>query len=94
LLPRYAYSVNGVEMEGTRLALFDPRFTSKIEADEEAARFLARKRMRVYYNPDRPERSVLDPGVPAAGVFMTVVGVAFLGLSVWAWFWVERQLGG
>ncbi len=84
---QYAYQAGGESFTGSRVTLSD--FASSEQADVEhlLARYPAGKTVQIYYDPQNPGSSVLEPGftagmwVPlAVGGLLTVFG---LGLVTW-----------
>jgi len=59
---RYRYSVNGVSHTGDRLRAFGRRHMSREEAEQELALFPVGAKVKVYFDPAKPDSSVLIPG--------------------------------
>lgn len=59
---RYRYSVNGQTYTGTRLRAFGRRHMDEAQAQAELAPFPVGKPVKVFYDPAKPESSVLIPG--------------------------------
>lgn len=59
---RYAYTVDGVAHTGNRLQAFGRRHMTKEEVLKELAPFPVGARVKVFYDPAKPENSVLIPG--------------------------------
>jgi len=59
---RYRYSVNGVSHTGDRLRAFGRRHMSREEAMQELAPFPVGAKVKVYFDPAKPDSSVLIPG--------------------------------
>ena len=79
---RYAYAVNGVTYTGERISFDDPgSYLTYTEGDE----------VTVYYNPDRPERAVLEVGMDRGStVVYLLAGLLVLGCGlvlVWLGRW-------
>ncbi|WP_171016367.1 DUF3592 domain-containing protein [Pseudomonas sp. F(2018)] len=56
---RYSYSVDGVSYSGDRLRIRRNRYSWETNAQRELAEYPVGQRVRVYYNPKEPERSLL-----------------------------------
>ena len=59
---RYRYTVNGQLYTGNRLRAFGYNHSSEAESLKELAPFAPGQPVRVYYDPVKPEVSVLIPG--------------------------------
>ena len=58
---QYAYEVDGVSYNGNRLRIRPNKYSSEKNAQRELAEYPLGQRVRVYYNPKEPERSLLKP---------------------------------
>ena len=58
---QYAYEVDGVSYSGNRLRIRPNKYSSEKNAQRELAEYPLGQRVRVYYNPREPERSLLKP---------------------------------
>lgn len=58
---QYAYEVDGVSYSGNRLRIGPKKHSSEKNAQRELAEYPVGQRVRVYYNPKEPERSLLKP---------------------------------
>ncbi|MBD9423833.1 DUF3592 domain-containing protein [Pseudomonas sp. PDM15] len=56
---QYAYSVDGVSYSGKHLRIRPNQYSSEEHAQQELAEYPVGQRVRVYYNPKEPERSLL-----------------------------------
>ena len=83
----YVYDVNGLQFKGRRITYQRKRGDrSQEHALIVAARYSEGSTTRVYYRPDRPNISVLEPGggrYPIAGSLS--LAVIFLGAAVLVW---------
>jgi hypothetical protein len=59
---RYRYTVNGVSHTGDRLRAFGRQHLMREDVLQELAPFPVGAKVKVYFDPARPERSVLIPG--------------------------------
>jgi len=74
---RYTYTVNDVRYEGGRVS-FDIGGGAWDHAAKDAARYAPGTTVTVYYNPSKPSRAVLEPGMSMAGLLVAVVGASLL----------------
>ena len=58
---QHAYEVDGVSYNGNRLRIQPNKYSSEKNAQRELAEYPLGQRVRVYYNPKEPERSLLKP---------------------------------
>lgn len=75
----YTYNVDGQSYRSSRIT-FDA--VNKLNARETVARYPKGKRIGVFYDPQKPDRAVLEPGADPTGglVFIGLgVGLAFMG---------------
>jgi hypothetical protein len=85
---KYVYSVDGKEYTSSKVRFTEPSsFMDLKDAQRERAKFPVNKEVDVYYNPDNPESSCLEPGgsnilITVAEVFMMliVVGICIFGI--------------
>jgi Protein of unknown function (DUF3592) len=77
----YSYSVGGVRFMSTRIAFHSLARGTRDEAGTIAARYPPGRGLRVLYDPQDPEQSVLEPG-PNPWLFIIAGGV-FSMLAVW-----------
>ena len=76
----YKYQVDGKEYSGDRLAFgFSNR--PKEESKNIVERYPAGAHVPVYYDPDNPEESVLEPGVYALNWLGIVFGIGAIGFA-------------
>lgn len=91
-LIRYSYSVNGREYENDRIS-FDNVSKSREVTELLVAQYPAGTEASVYYQPNSPENSVLQPGIPYRQcAFALVVFVAFGGFGLLALFMKKWEL--
>lgn len=76
LVIAYAYTVGGIEYQGMRFDYAGRNSLSRSHALLQ--KYKVGRRVRVYYDPKRPDRAVLEPGVST----WTVVPVLLGGLVV------------
>jgi Protein of unknown function (DUF3592) len=78
----YAYTVDGVQYQGVR---FDYAGRNSMRRSRELlSEYQVGSRVRVYYDPQRPDRAVLEPGISTWTVVPVLVGglVALISGSV------------
>ncbi len=73
----YEYTANGVQYEGHTIKFGENTYGSKRKADGIAADYAIGKTVIVYYDPQEPERSVLEPGVSGGSYIVLGMGVLF-----------------
>lgn len=76
---QYTYRVDGRSYRSSRIAYGQLEKPASRTVD----RYAEGKRVKVYYNPEKPERSVLEPGTDSIRniVFMAIgAGLVFIGL--------------
>ena len=59
----YAFTLDGECYKGTNYSYVGAVRTSKSRAEKQASRYAKGSKLRVYYNPNEPEKSVVVPGV-------------------------------
>jgi len=77
---RYAFTVDGVEHRGDRLA-FSAWNTGSAAARERIAAYPVGRAVEVAYDPDDPNNAVLEPGVSAGSWGLVAFGATFLGVG-------------
>jgi len=83
----YEYRVNGIAYKNSRVNFQDDRASKK----EIRSQYNVGDALRVYYNPDDPEQSVLQPGARLTSLLMKLFGALFcFGMS--AFFVFSRKL--
>ena len=78
----YTYRIDGVAYEGTRVAFGelgreDPAFAQAI-----VERYPVEQVVDVYYNPNRPNEALLEPGRQGGTWFWTCLGIPFLLMGI------------
>lgn len=71
----YSYTVNGVAYRGDRVRTLLVQHSSKGPASAVARKFFAGATVVVYFDPNKPNSAVLEPGADKA-VFLLACGVA------------------
>ena len=85
---RYRYKVNLVEYESNVIAASAPPFVlgSHKYASTLVNQYQAHNKVNVYYNPDNPEKAVLERAISPSGMLLLLfLGIAILacGLAPW-----------
>lgn len=76
---RYEYLVNGQPFTGDRLKVGHKNFAMTGNLAQTAVeRYPAGARVRVFFNPDKPTQSALEPGVNPAAYVGMIIGLALL----------------
>jgi hypothetical protein len=88
----YQYSVNGTTYTSDNIgwtSRFDA-FSSRNQAEEIVAKFPAGSPIYVFYNPEDPHQSALDPGTDV-GPESIVIGLLLLGAGIYAVWWAVKK---
>ena len=72
-LVRYSYIVHGREREGARLRFFFASARSRGGAEAMLAPYPAGAEVKVRYDPDNPDQSVLEPGKTSARMLLMAI---------------------
>ena len=80
-LVRYSYVVNGREREGSRLRFGYTSARSRGGAEAMLAPYPVGAEVKVRYDPDNPDQSVLEPGKTSANMLFLAIACAFLFLG-------------
>jgi len=79
---RYRYLIDGQQLEGTRLHTLPSELLSGDKAREIQARFPVGAQVSVHYDPEDPQRSLLEPGVALDSELVTDTESATITLIV------------
>ena len=79
----YEYEVAGARLVGKAVNVYSTASTYPSVADEVVARYPLGTTATVYYQPDDPSRSVLEPGAPG-GWLLIVFGAVFSAFGLLA----------
>jgi hypothetical protein len=83
---RYAYEVDGVRLQGTRVQFGEAKHERvKSTAQDAAAQYSPGQAVQVRYDPQRPGESALEPGVAPFWKTRVVFAVTMLALGACAW---------
>lgn len=78
----YRYQVDTVSYENGTIKFGENAYSSRREAEQIAAGYPVGRDVTVYYNPDQPDRSVLEPGVSGGSYIVLGIGVLFLVITL------------
>ena len=79
---QYRYEVDGGGFVGTRVSFHDIASSDPGPAHETVARYPADSVLTVYYDPEDPTRSVLEPGPAGGSSHFFMLGGGFLFVSI------------
>lgn len=80
---RYEFSLKGRTYSGTRQSLDDVGIIKSAElAQREADALPAGRPVQIFYDPNDPGRSLLQPGVPVSGVIGSLFGVLLVAAGL------------
>ena len=78
----YSYDIDGYEYSGHRRSFSDFSSSNRRRAEKIVARYAPGTNMPVYYRPDDPEESVLEPGINLVSVLFLLLPAIFLVIGV------------
>lgn len=78
----YRYEVDGYEYSGDRRSFADYSSSNKRRAEKIVARFASGADVPVYYSPDDPQKSVLEPGINLVSVLFLLLPGIFVVVGV------------
>ena len=78
----YKYEANNLSYENDTIKFGENSYGSNRKADEIAGNYPVGKNVTVYYDPERPERSVLEPGVTGGSYLVLGIGAFFILLTM------------
>ena len=79
---RYEYTVNGVQYSSGKISFGEYRTHSRGPAQAAVDQYPRQAEVVVYYNPDKPEEAVLEPGKMGGIVILFIVGGVFGAVGV------------
>lgn len=78
----YRYQVGNLFYENNTIKFGENAYSSRRRAEQIAATYPVGRGVTVYYNPDQPDRSVLEPGVSAGSYIVLAIGLLFVVVSL------------
>lgn len=78
----YAYTVAGVQYSGHQIKFGENSYSSRRQAEEIAGRYSVGNSVAVYYEPENPQKAILEPGVTAGSYIVFSVGAIFVLVSL------------
>lgn len=78
----YHYEVDGSPYSGTRLSFSDYRSSNRRRAEQIVGRYSPGSVVQVYYSPDDPSESLLEPGVKPMFFLFLLLPLIFIVLGV------------
>lgn len=79
---RYQYAVGETAYRGARVSYGDVRSSSATFAEQVVRRYPVGEPVTVFYMPEQPGESLLEPGVKAEAWLLPGVGAVFAGVGV------------
>lgn len=78
----YSYKVNNTNFINSTIKFGENSYSSRNKANGIAAGYPVGKNVTVYYDPKKPERSVLEPGVSGGSYIVIGIGVFFILITL------------
>jgi hypothetical protein len=78
----YEYPAGGRQQVGVTINFGENSYDDQEEAQAILDRYPTGQAVQVYYDPDAPGRSVLEPGVSSRSYFFLATGLLFVALAV------------
>lgn len=78
----YTYTVNNTSYSNNTIKFGENAYSSRNKAEGIASSYPVGKNVTVYYDPEKPERSVLEPGVSAGSYIVIGIGVFFILITL------------
>jgi len=88
----YSYSVNGVRHTSDRVTPGDSSTSRASSKQEIVGRYPAGARVPVYYDPDRPQSALLEPGPVFITYIPFIFGLLAIVAGVASFFWRSRPM--
>ncbi len=77
----YSYTVHGNEYVSNRIESMDG-FLSSVKAYKKTSQYPKGSQILIFYNPDKPADSVIEPGVKPDYYYFLAFGIIWLSISV------------
>jgi hypothetical protein len=78
----YTYAVNDTNHNNSTIKFGENSYSSRKKAEEILSNYPVGKNVTVYYDPEKPDRSVLEPGVSAGSFIVLGIGVFFILITL------------
>lgn len=78
----YSYAVNNLGYVNNTIKFGENSYGSRSKAEKIAAGYPIGRNVTVYYDPEKPDRSVLEPGVTAGSYIVISIGVFFILITL------------
>jgi len=78
----YSYNVNNTNFVNSTIKFGENAYSNRRKAEGIAAGYPIGKNVTVYYDPEKPDRSVLEPGVTAGSYIVIGIGVFFILITL------------
>jgi len=78
----YSYTVENASYTNGRIKFGENAYGNRNKAEEIAANYPVGRTVTVYYEPEQPALSVLEPGVTAGSFIVLCIGVFFVIISL------------
>lgn len=78
----YSYSVNSQDYEGQRVSFGGVSTNNPKDAQRVLKRYPRGKEVKVYYHPQNPKDSLLEPGITGSAFFLPGLGGLFMGVGL------------
>lgn len=78
----YQYTVGNRQHESYTIKFGENSYSSRGRAEDIAATYAVGRQVTVYYDPEQPGRSVLEPGVTGGSYIVLGVGLFFVVLTL------------
>ena len=77
----YNYKVDTMDYTADRVFFDSHSYLKKIQAEKVISRYPVGKKVRVYYDPSKPYRAVLEPGSASGAGYALIFGIVMLFMS-------------
>lgn len=78
----YAYTVNNEQLANKTIKFGENSYSNRRKAEEIANSYPVGRNVTVYYDPEKPDKSVLEPGVSAGSYIVIGIGVFFILITL------------
>jgi len=78
----YSYKVDNTNFTNSTIKFGENSYSSRKKAEGIAAGYPIGKNVTVYYDPEKPDRAVLEPGVSAGSYIVIGIGVFFILITL------------